>query len=353
MSLAFCGPQDTPRKARDNGMNFIPSKATRSDISTYTEGSCHDFACAVHKHTGWPFLLVYEKSEPSIRNGDDEILHSLMHVACLDPEGGVWDVTGFVPRGKAARHFRKYMHFDRIGFDMLESSDELQRYIGFGPYQVLGHQYDTTLEWADRDARRVLREFGILPPPDEFTDVHPRDAGGEFEEDYGSGVASLNAAIGIATHFGYPLATAFGSDRKLIRAWAEDLDGRPVTASGLLRDHSELDLPKGCSVRIWEVPHHAMADGRLRSLLGTEALNCSSVNDAFGEAQRAFPSIRDTRLADGRWVSAYTIAGSVRNLLDDAKYDDEFGDLKELAKTGRPHKAAMSAISAHASAMAR
>jgi hypothetical protein len=326
-------------------MNFLPSKATKSDISIYTEGSCHDFACAMHKHTGWPLLLVYEKAEPSIRNGADEILHRVMHVACLDPDGNAWDVTGCVHRSKAARHYRKYMHFDRIGFDLMATPRELERYIGFGPYQTLGHQYDTTLEWADRDARRVLREFGILPPPDEFTDVHPRDAGGVFEEDYGSGIASLNAAIGIASHFGYPVATAFGTDRKIIKAWAEDHRGRPVTASGLLRDHSELDLPEGCSVRIWEVPHHAMADGRLRSVLGSEALNCGSVSEAFREAQQAFPSIRDTKLADGRWVSSYTLSGSVRNLLDDAAYDDEFGELKELAKKGKPHKAAMAAVS--------
>ncbi len=334
-------------------MSFLPSKATRSDISVYMEGSCHDFASAVHKHTGWPLLLAYEKGTPSIFNEKGENLHALMHVACLDPEGGVWDVTGCVHRSKAARHYRRYMHFDKIGFDMLESPDELARYIGFGPYQVLAHQYDTTLEWADRDARRVLREFGILPPPDEFTDIHPRDAGGAFEEDYGSGLASLNAAIGIATHFGYPLATAFGSDRKIIKAWAEDHDVRPVTASGLLRDHSELDLPEGCSIRIWEVPHHAMADGRLRSLLGSEALNCGSVSDAFREAQQAFPSIRDTKLADGRWVSSYTLAGSVRNLLDDAKYDDEFGELREIAKNGKPHKVAMAATSAPVSMLSR
>jgi hypothetical protein len=43
----------------------------------------------------------------------------------------------------------------------------------------------------------------------------------------------------------------------------------------------------------------------------------------------------------------------VRNLLDDAKYDDEFGDLKELAKKGKPHKVAMAAISAPASMRAR
>jgi hypothetical protein len=326
-------------------MNFIPSKATRCDISIYTEGSCHDFACAIHKHTGWPLLLVYEKAEPSIQNAKDEILHRVMHVACLDPDGNAWDVTGCVHRSKAARHYRKYMHFDRIGFDLLATPAELERYIGFGPYQTLGHQYDTTLEWADRDARRVLREFEILPPPEEFTDVHARDAGGAFEEDYGSGVASLNAAIGIANHFGYPVATAFGTDRKLIKAWAEDHSGRPVTASGLLRDHSELDLPENCSIRIWEVPHHAMADGRLRSLLGSDALNCGSVSEAFREAQQAFPSIQDTKLADGRWVSSYSLSGSVRNLLEDADYDDEFGELKELAKKGKPHKAAMAAVS--------
>ncbi len=93
-------------------MSFLPSKATKSDISTYMEGSCHDFACALHAHTGWPLLLVYEKSEPSIRNEKGEVLHCLMHVACLDPEDVVWDVTGRVHRSKAARHFRKYMHFD-------------------------------------------------------------------------------------------------------------------------------------------------------------------------------------------------------------------------------------------------
>lgn len=330
-------------------MNYLPSKATKTDISTYMEGSCHDFACAMHKHTGWPLLLVYEKSEPSIRNEKDEILHRLMHVACLDPDGNAWDVTGCVHRSKAARHYRRYMHFDRIGFDLMATPGELERYIGFGPYQNLGHQYDTTLEWADRDARRVLREFGILPPPDEFTDVHPRDADGLFEEDYGHGVASLNAAIGIANHFGYPVATAFGSDRKLIMAWAEDHGGRPITASGLLRDHSELDLPGGCSIRIWEVPHHAMADGRLRSVLGSDALNCESVGGAFSEAQKAFPSIRDTQLADGRWVSSHTLSGSVRNLLDDAKYDDEFGELRELAKKGKPHRLAMEHVSGPAS----
>jgi hypothetical protein len=107
----------------------------------------------------------------------------------------------------------------------MAAPDELERYIGFGPYQTLAHQYDTTREWADRDARRVLREFGIVPPPDEFADARPGDDGGAYEEDYGSGLASLNAAIGVASHFGYPVAAAFGSDRRIVRAWAEDHQG--------------------------------------------------------------------------------------------------------------------------------
>jgi hypothetical protein len=44
-------------------------------------------------------------------------------------------------------------------------------------------------------------------------------------------------------------------------------------------------------------------------------------------------------------VSSYSLSGSVRNLLEDADYDDEFGELKELAKKGKPHKAAMAAVS--------
>jgi hypothetical protein len=326
-------------------VSFIQSAASGSDISTYTEGSCHEFAEAVHRHTGWPILIVYDKAEESILNDDDEVLHSLKHVACIDPDGNVWDVTGRVHRSGAARHCRKYMHFGRVGFDTLETYDDVKRYIGFGSYQVLAHQYDSTREWADRDARRVLRRFGILPPPEEFTDLAPLDGSGAFEEDYALGVASLNAAIGIATHFGYPVATAFGSDRRLVRAWAEDFDGRPVTSSGLLRDHLDLDLPPDCSIRIWEVPHHAMADGRLREVLGSDALDVRSVVDAFSQAKKAFPSIRDTILADGRSVTGESLEGYVRyNILEEAEYNSEYGGLTEIAKKGRPHRAAMAAV---------
>lgn len=324
-------------------MSFIPSKADKRDVSIYTEGSCHDFACAIHRHTGWPLLIVYDKSIPSIRNDDGETLHSLMHVACLDPDGNAWDVTGCVHRSGAARHYRKYMDFGRIGFDLLETAADLERYIGFGPYQVLSHQYDFTDEWADRDSRRVLREFGFLPPPMEFTQADPTDAA-DFEEDYAAGAASLNVAVGIGTHFGYPVAVAFGHDRRIVRAWAENRDGRPITSSGLLNDHAELDLPDGCFIRIWDVAHHAMADGRLRHLLGTPVLDGRSVVDAFDELRKAFPSVEDHRLGDGREVTSYYLAGEMRELLEMAMYEHEDGGLKRLSGKGRPHRKAMDAI---------
>jgi hypothetical protein len=324
-----------PEPGKRGNMSFIPSKATESDVTVYMEGSCHDFACALHRYTGWPFIIVYDKSEPSIHNEDGEILHSLMHVACLDPNGNVWDVTGRITRVKAANHFRKYMDFGKVGFDVLASPAELERYIGFGPYQVLAHQYDSTHAWADRDARRILRDFGILPPPDEFTD---QSAHGSLDG-YSSGIASLNLAIGISTHFTYPIALAFGQDDQLIRAWAEDLRGRPIAASGLLQDHSELNLPEEASVKIWEIPHHALGDERISHLLGTENLNAASITDAFQDAQRGFHSIKDTKLNGERGLSLDMIKGNINSLLEEVEYDIEYGGttLQDMAARGKHH----------------
>lgn len=310
--------------------------AMKPDISTYTEGSCHYFATVLHHHTGWPILLVYDKGHTSIRNEQGETLHYLMHVACLDPEGNAWDATGVVHRRDAARHYRRYMRFDKVGFDVADSPEVFARYIGFGDYQMLAEQYPASIEWADRDARRILRNFDIIPAPDEFTDVEPNAGMEAFEEDYATGAPSVGLATAISQHFGYPAAAAFGRDGRIIRAWSEDLDGRPITSSGLLRDHAELELPADCFVKIWDIPHHMMCDGRLRRVLGSEALNTASVLEAFSLAGSAFPSIRDT-CVDGRWLTADSLRANVDEVLVDAKYEDDFGGLKENAATGRRH----------------
>ncbi|NTF17305.1 hypothetical protein G6L37_02515 [Agrobacterium rubi] len=327
-------------------MNFEKSAATSVDISIYTTGSCHEFAEAVNRYTGWPILVVFDKAIPSITNDKDETLHALMHVACMDPDGGVWDVTGRVDRKDAARHFRKYMSFGRVGFDLLETYDEVSRYIGFGDYQNLAHQYDTTREWADRDARRVLREFGILPSPEEFTDREP-DGSVDFENDYAFGLPSLNLATAIGTHFGYPVAVAFGSDKKVIRAWAEDSQGRPITSSGPIGDHSELALTTDCSIRVWDTAYHAIADGRLRHLLGGPGLARQSLREALDAAKAAFPSIRDKPFS-GCGLTEQFLVGTVAGMEEDIRYaydhPEDLDEIRRMAKNGRPHRVAMDAV---------
>jgi hypothetical protein len=324
---------------RNKAMSFKPSKANKSDISNYMEGSCHDFACAIHNHTGWPLLLVYDKAEPSIENERGEKLHWMMHVACLDPNGNVWDVTGCVDRKSAGRHFRRYMTLGKVGMEVIGSPDELQRYIGFGKYQSLAHQYPSTLAWADRDARRILRELHILPAPMEFMSL-TTEPGTPESYDYFSGISSLNLAIGIATHFGYPVMMAFDRDGTPIRAWTEDFDGTPIVSEGMYAHHQYLELPEDCSVTTWEVPHHAMADIRIRDYLGTDALNTESVAEAFADAQKAFSfSIVDT-VVDRRKLTEDLLQGYVRELLEEAEYDEEYGGLTRLAATGKPHSIA-------------
>ena len=317
-------------------MSFRRSLATKPDLSTYMEGSCHYFATVLHRHTGWPILLVYDKGHPSIRNEQGETLHYLMHVACLDPEGNAWDATGVVHRADAARHYRRYMRFKKIGFDIAEDPGVFDRYIGFGDYQTLADQYPASIEWADRDARRILKHFDIIPAPEEFTDAAPVGGMEAFEEDYATGAASVSLATAISQHFGYPAAAAFGRDGRIVRAWSEDLDGRPITSSGLLRDHAELELPADCFVKIWDIPHHMMCDGRLRRHLGSEALNTTSVLEAFSLAASAFTSIKDT-CVDGGWLTADSLRANVDEVLVDLKYEEDFGGLKENAATGRRH----------------
>jgi hypothetical protein len=312
-------------------MNFLPSRANESDISCYTEGSCHDFACAVHEYTGWPLLLVYDKAYPSTPSEDGPI-KCVQHVACVDPDGNVWDATGRVGRRSVGQHLRKYMHFKKVGTEVTDL-DGLDRYVG----DTLPEQYPFTMAWADRDARRILRDFNILPAPMAFTDTSatlPASPG--FAEDHAIGLPSLNLAVGIGTHFGYPVMVAFDSDGELVRAWAQDFDGRPVTSFGLLDGEHELVLPEACTVTRWDKPHHALADERLRGSLGGARLNVESVMNAFELAQRAFRSVKDDRV-DGKFLTSYYLRGEVEELLVEAKYNDEFGGLTEMAANAKPH----------------
>lgn len=327
-------------------MSFIRSQAKKSDIEIYTQGSCHDFACAVHAHTGWQLLIAYDKGIKDIKNDKGEVLHALMHVACIDPSGYVWDVTGRVHKRDAARHFRKYMTFKRVGFDTLETPEELERYIGFGDYQVLGHQYDSTAAWADRDARRILRNFEILPQPDVFLDWRADVDGSDFHDRYSQGVGSLRLAIGIATHFGYAVATAFDEDGKLVLAWAEDHNGRPITAAGLTDGFDDLEAPSATSVLRWETPHHAVADRRIRSLIGTQALDEKSMIEAFADARRAFGSIREHVYGNARQLTTESIEATIRTVIEEVEYDGPDDDtyLSGIVDTGVPHEKAHQAL---------
>ena len=327
-------------------MSFIRSQAKKSDIEIYTQGSCHDFACAVHAHTGWPLLIAYDKGIKDIKNDKGEVLHALMHVACIDPSGYVWEVTGRVHKRDAARHFRKYMTFKRVGFDTLETPKELERYIGFGDYQVLAHQYDSTAAWADRDARRILRNFEILPQPDVFLDWRADVDGRDFHDRYSQGVGSLRLAIGIATHFGYSVSTAFSDDGELVLAWAEDHDGRPITAAGLIEGYDELHAPGAISVLKWETPHHAVADQRIRSLIGTESLNETSMREAFADARRAFGSIHEHIYGQGRELTTGAIAATIRTIIEEVEYDGPDDDtyLRGIVETGVPNQKAQHAL---------
>lgn len=318
-------------------MTFIRSKATKRDVSIYTEGSCHDFATAIHAHTGWPLLVVYEKSIEPVVGKQGDTLYAVMHVAALDPEGYVWDVTGRVDRKRAAAHFKRFIHFKEVGFEVIDDPAGLQKYIGFGDHQDLGEQYDYSLEWADRDARRVLRDLELLPPPEEMRDTSPVDGSGRFRERYSRGIASANLAVALASHFNYPIVAAFEDDGTLARAWVEDFHGRPVTADGLLEGYDELEGVDGTNMMIWETARHFLADRHLRKFLGWETLDVYSVRDAIGHAKTAFPSIADKEFGK-RWCTDDVAVGTISSVIEDQKYDREHGDLRRYARKGKPYQ---------------
>lgn len=315
-------------------MTFIKSKATKQDIAEYTEGSCHNFATAIHAHTGWPLLVVYEKSIPSVIGKLGDTLYAVKHVASLDPDGYVWDITGRVDRNRAAAHFKRFIHFNEVGFEIIDDPAGLQKYIGFGDHQDLAEQYQLTIEWADRDARRALRGMEILPPPDEMQDRSALDESGLFREKYSVGIRSANLAVALASHFTYPIVAAFEDDGTLVRAWVEDFNGRPITADGILDGYEELEGIEGTSMMIWETPRHFIADRRLRKYLGWEALDVDSALNALAAAKSVFPSIVDKEVG-GRWCTQDVVSGSVSSVIEDKKYDREFGDLKKYARKGK------------------
>lgn len=77
---------------------IIPSfQPDVGDLEYFTQGSCHEFAIALHRITGWP-MLVCSSPEPYGSDEDGEEIDSVIHVYVVNPETSeAYDVRGIRP----------------------------------------------------------------------------------------------------------------------------------------------------------------------------------------------------------------------------------------------------------------
>lgn len=106
------------------------SDANEDEIDTYTNGECHVFAAALHRKTGWPFLMVLD-AYGSPWGNDEQFLPNVVHVFCLDPNGNAWDIKGARPYSDVYQEMIDWIPVNEYEDEHIPSESELSKYIQF------------------------------------------------------------------------------------------------------------------------------------------------------------------------------------------------------------------------------
>lgn len=142
-------------------MPTVMSTATAEEIDEFRNGSCHVFAAALHRMTGWPFVVVLDHGMPYWidQEDDDNYLPSVPHVFCRDPEGHCWDVLGHRPYSDIEEEMTDWIYIESYGTEELADEEELRTYVGCWSEDVFGNEIERPLapyQETDVEAARVL-----------------------------------------------------------------------------------------------------------------------------------------------------------------------------------------------------
>lgn len=91
-------------------LQSLRSKATSADKEHYTRGECHVLAVALHRHLGWPILVMSESGQPWWQDPKDPSLFTrkVAHVYAISPDGWAWDIRGAKPVERIDQDMRSF-----------------------------------------------------------------------------------------------------------------------------------------------------------------------------------------------------------------------------------------------------
>jgi len=109
------------------------STATEDELAEFCEGSCHVFALALHRLTGWVMHAVLDLGEPYWIDpeDDDNFIPAVAHVFCVDGEGRFWDIRGCRPASDVHSEMTDWLDFNEYGSEDLHDEDSLRTYVGY------------------------------------------------------------------------------------------------------------------------------------------------------------------------------------------------------------------------------
>lgn len=148
-------------------MPIIRSLANEDEIAEFSEGSCHVFALAVHRMTGWPMHVVLDHGEPYWVDPEDcdNWIPSVIHVFCVDESDRFWDIQGCRPRDEVYREMTDWMNIIEYDSDLIHDEAALSIYVGcWGEDELIDRPLmDYTEAEVTEAASAARRVLGGLP----------------------------------------------------------------------------------------------------------------------------------------------------------------------------------------------
>ena len=275
------------------------SRASDIDTGMYLHGNCHVFATALHRHTGWPFVLFHDGPAPVATHADGTPLGELVHVAVLAPDGAVWDVAGRHPSDTAQDGVKNAFSMTDPHRETLATERELGRYVGaHGPLRPYEDGF-VAKAWAD--ARRCLREYRAFPAP---RGIAPVDFGrameGGFARERREGVPSAALALAVYVHFGYRPALVLDGDGTLARAFNLDHAGRALCANWL--SETEGPVGPGETAVHFEHDYHMISSDHCMDPVLDGSLTDAALVAAFDELCAVLPCAVESDVAALDWT---------------------------------------------------